>query len=474
MVAVIGSLAGLAVVVILQNVVGGMILANTVEIPEIPIDWRLVAMTVAIAFGVSIVMGIAPARLSARKDLALAISSGGRFAGRTRTRLRTAFAVVQIALSLTLLVGALLFTATLQNLRRLDPGFQSKGVTAYDLEFRTQGYRPERISAFYRELLARVSSMPGITAAAVAVGAPMFGGEIGMVRSFRPEDAASWQRYLFSRVSADYFTVMGIGLVSGRSFTPEETREQAPETSIVISESLARRVYGTSPAVGQVLTIPQSFGEPRHDVRIIGVAEDVRWDDLTGSPPLMLYRPLNTMTELESLFVRSLDRTDLTIAMVRDAVKAIDPALPMRARVMEELVSLMLTQQRTFAWVLRLLASIGFLLAALGIHGLVSQAVVERNREFGIRLAVGAKRHEIVGLVLRSTLTMVAAGTMLGSLLAAVLAFALRSRLFGITPGHPVPYIAALAALFLVVLMASLAPAWSASRSDPSDVLRSE
>jgi ABC-type antimicrobial peptide transport system permease subunit len=141
---------------------------------------------------------------------------------------------------------------------------------------------------------------------------------------------------------------------------------------------------------------------------------------------------------------------------------------------MDDVVSLNLGQQRVFAWVLGLLAAIGFALAAIGIHGLVSQSVVERTREFGIRLAVGAAPREIVRLVLRAALFVVAAGVPLGAALAVMLAYALRNRLFGVTPLDPSAYLAATGALMLVVLAASLPPAFVASRANPADVLRAE
>jgi ABC-type antimicrobial peptide transport system permease subunit len=223
------------------------------------------------------------------------------------------------------------------------------------------------------------------------------------------------------------------------------------------------------------LKIPAVLGEPQHEVRIVGVAEDVRWDDLIEAPPFMIYRPIRKTSVLNStLLVRSADRPDQVISRVHDEVKSLDPALPLVARTMDEVMSLKLGQQRTFAWVLGLLAAIGFALAAIGIHGLVSQSVVERTREFGIRLAVGAGPRQIVRLVLRSAFFIVAVGAPLGCALAVMLAIALRNRLFGITPLNPSVYIAAIGALVLVVLAASLWPAYSASRAHPADVLRAE
>jgi putative ABC transport system permease protein len=474
-VAAIGCLAGLVIVSIARTLVGGTVLAGGFYFPEIPFDWRLMGMTVGLAFCTGIFMGVSSARFTIRLDLAAIIAGSGRTATRTVSRLRTGLAVVQMALSLTLLVGAVLFIGTLRNLRALDLGFDPKGMTAYALSFRTQGYTPERIALLYSELLEKLSAMPGITAAAVAYGSPMFGGEIGMGRNFNPLGDREEHRYAYSQVSPGYFDALGITMITGQGFSAEEPFRPGPETGVVISESLARHLYGTTAAVGHLLEIPKTPSEPQHDVRIVGVAEDVRWDDLAETPPFMIYRPIRAASVLNSrLLVRSTDRTEHVISGVRDAVKSLDSALPMQWQIMEEVVSLKLGQQRTFAWVLGLLAAIGFALAAIGIHGLVSQSVVERNREFGIRLAVGAGPREIVGLVLRSALCIVVVGAPLGCALALMLALGLRNRLFGVTPLDFSAYVAAIGALVLVVLAATLWPAYSASRANPSEVLRAE
>jgi putative ABC transport system permease protein len=296
-----------------------------------------------------------------------------------------------------------------------------------------------------------------------------------MVRGFNPLGDSEPHRYESSEVSTGYFDALGVSLIAGKGIAAEETFRPGPETGVVISESLARHLYGKTAAVGRILTIPKMLGEPQHEVRIAGVAEDVRWHDLAGASPFMIYRPIRRASALNStVLVRSADRTDRVISRVRDAVKSLDPSLPVHAQGMDDVVSRELGEQRTLAWVLGLLAAMGFALAAIGIYGLVSQSTVERTREFGIRLAVGADPRDIVRLVLRSALFIVAVGVPLGCALAVTLALALRSRLFGITPLDPVAYVASIGALVVVVLAAGLWPAYTASRGNPADVLRAE
>jgi predicted permease len=472
-VAAAGSLIGLVLVAVVQAIVGGVVVANF-ELPSVSLDWRLVLMTMGLAAGVAVFMAVAPVRL-ARRDLTSTIRDPRHSSARTVARFRISLAILQLALSLTLMVGALLFVGTLRNLQAMDPGFNSRGVISYQLAFRTQGYSPERSRVFYRDLLPRLAKLPAVTAAAVSDGGPMLGGGVGW-RVFVPGDASNEAHPVTTQeVTTDYFKALGISIVVGRVFDAEEVLRGSRETSVVISESLARRLFGGVPAVGRRLTVPKVVDQPSYEVQVVGVAEDVRFDNLTSPPPGIVYRPMSgSFGTYDSFLVRSTSLADRVIPLVREQVRALDPELPIQAVVMDEVVSLRLGQQRIFAWVLGILATIGFLLAAIGIHGLISQAVVERTREFGIRLAVGASRKQIVQLVLRSAFVVVAIGAPLGIALAAALARIVRSRLFGISAGDPIVYTVAIAALLAVVVGASFTPAWIASRSNPTDILRAE
>jgi predicted permease len=371
------------------------------------------------------------------------------------------------------MIGALLFIGTLQNLRAVNPGFQANGMTLYRPLLRTQGYSPEGGLLLFQEVLARLASTPGITTAGIAHGVPLAGGAISS-RVFLPgQDPETGVRVQYSEVSSGYFDAVGTPLIAGRIFTTDETLRGGLEESVIISESLARRLYGSVLAVGKSLMFP-SRSEPVR-LQIIGVARDVNWDDLAETPPFIVYRPMTRFNPTNIHFVvRSPEEPVAIVSKVRKLIREIDPSLSVEPMTMNQVLSIRMAQQRAFAWVLGLLATMGFMLAFLGIHGLVFQWVTERTPEFGIRIAVGAGRQQIIRLVLRSTLIVVAVGLPLGVALAAVLARVLQNRLFGVSAGEPVAYISAIAALLLIVLGASIIPALSAARSNPADVLRAE
>jgi predicted permease len=391
------------------------------------------------------------------------------------TRLRTGLAVTQLVLSLTLLIGALLFVSSLRNLRAVDAGFDPAGVTTYRFGTRLQGYDETRLRAFYRDLTARLDQVPQIEAVAVADGTPMLFGGITWPVEMPGQGRESRFPVQAQYVTPEYFHALGIQLRAGRTFTDDEVF-RADETAVVASESLVRRLFGSPDVVGRALTFSATYSDPARDVRIVGVAEDVRLNDLAARPPEIVYRPmLEAHGTNDVLIVRSSSRTADAIAAVRAATASLDPALPVTmAEELNAAVSARLAEERLAAWVLGALAVLGFALAAIGIHGLVSQGVVERMREFGIRLSIGATRGQIVRLVLRSAVRLAAIGVPLGLLAAAASSRLVGSRLFGVEPLDAGLYATAVLALLIVVLLAGLAPALRASRANPVDVLRAE
>jgi predicted permease len=481
-----GALLGVALAAGVKAVLDGsrMPFAGVVDIV---IDWRLLAIAMAIAVAIGTFLSVAPARLAARSDLALAIGRGGRSAIRSSVRLRTGLAALQLALSLILLVGALLFVQTLHNLRRVDLGVDLHGVTTFAFAARGQGYTSERTMRFSQDLLERVRQLPGIEAVSVSGNLPVGGVRHGS-RVLPPKEAAETLaksnreafaaaiRILTNDVSPEYFKAFGMRFLTGRTFTEAEAYTEGIEPAVIISASLAERLYGTTNAVGRLVTFPAQGNLPRHDAPVVGVVNDVRWGNPTRPVELLLYRPFADSAGLGQIFaVRASAGSPDVVRMVRAEAAKLDPMLPMaRDRTLVALLDERLTQERTSAWTFATLAGLGFLLAAVGIHGLVSQTVADRMREFGLRLAIGATRLEVVRLVLRSALLVIAIGAPLGLLMAGLGSQYIESRLFGVKPLDAVIYTVASLTLAAVVVLASLAPAWRASRVDPVDVLRVE
>ena len=474
LVALAGGLAGLALVPIVRGV-GRRMLDSVGGRFDVSIDWTLVAATTALAVAVGVILGGLPARLAARTSLAAVVSGGSRAAGRVGARWRTGFAALQLVFSLTLLVGALLFVSTLANLRHADAGFDPTDVTTARFGFRMVGRSGEAVAEFFRRVVPVVQAQPGIAAVAVADGTPMLGGGTGL-RPHRPgDDPETATRVDTSNVSAEYFRTLGIDLIDGRAFAPDDEYWSGQPPGVVVSQSLARRLFGEERALGHLLTFPATLGTPAHDVPIVGVAEDVRADGPMEALPEIAYLPFAEPRAVnEVLLVRSTLPAADVARLIRDTAAAIEPGLPVTIESMEGIVTMRLGQERLFAWVLSVLAGLGFLLAVVGIHGLVSQTVVERTREFGVRLAIGASRGQIMRLVFRSALLVMLIGAPVGLVVAYFASRVVESRLYGVRPADPAVYATAIGALLIVVFLASLIPARTASRANPVDVLRAE
>lgn len=281
-------------------------------------------------------------------------------------------------------------------------------------------------------------------------------------------------------ISPGYFRTLGISLVRGRGFTEEDFIRPSDGTCgpVVISQSLARQLFGDGDAVGRFVTTPRTLARPSRDCIVVGVANDIRWRSLGEAPEPFLYQSLGRADfgmSTAVVLVRSSLPTLQVAAAVQQVASRIDSAVPLfEDRAFSEWVDRDLAEQRIFARVLGLLALVGFMLAAVGLHGLVAQTVAERTREFGIRTALGARRLSILGIVIGQAATLAGVGVAIGLVTAAGFSRVLESRLFGVQGFDLQVYAGAAAALASVVLIASLGPAAAATRVDPVDALRTE
>jgi len=347
-------------------------------------------------------------------------------------------------------------------------------VTRASFEFGVQGYPSQRSLQFLQDVTARLQAENSTFRVAFGDTVPLSGSGTG-TRVFgsgqKPEDAFGAS---VVEVSPDYFAALGIRILSGRTFTAEEGRATGFEPGVLVSETLAGQLYGTTDVVGRVVTFARSAAGPQRDIPIVGVTADIRWRDPTAEPPPMLFRPAGSMSPLNNvLVVRSAGGTADALRRIRAVAASLDPALPIGASgPLDGLIDLRLSEERLFARVLTALAIIAFLLAAVGLHGLVSQSVVERTREFGVRLALGASRAQIIHLVFRSSLLIIAIGVPLGLGLAYGGSLLVSNRLHGVKPGEPWVFVLGVTRLVAVAVLASLTPARSASRANPVDVLR--
>jgi predicted permease len=473
-----GALAGVALAFVVKEFVAALVYPPVSMWPEfnVPLDLRVLAITLGVSIGCGVVAGLAPALAGIRTRT---VDISGATAGRTvvwRHRLRGSLAVAQLALSLALVTGAFLLVATLRNLLAIDVGFDITGVSVHRLDSSRQGYTPERTLAYYRAVFGRLQETPGMTASLSATA-------WGSNRRIRIQDSANATGALVAvmanAVTPSFFDVLSIRLIGGRAFTNEEALADpsASPALVIVNETLARRLFGANNPIGQRVVIPPVAKDPAHELTVIGVVRDARWT-LTGDPPLEMYLPLmHPAYSLDSaaLLIKSADTTQAVTERAKMAAMAIDPALPIKQSVpFSAELKYRLSERTTFAWVLSALGWLGLLLAAVGLTGLLAQAVAERTKEFGIRMAIGSGRAAIFRLVMRQAAWIGGLGTVIGLGLAAFGSRFIASQLYGVAPTSGPVYGLAAFVLVTTVFLAGLWPARTATRIQPVDALRTE
>jgi predicted permease len=470
-----GGATALGLILVTRQLLGSAVETRYGSI-DIPVNWQLAAIAFTVSVVVGLVLTLLAAGLTKRRAAADTLAGSGQPGGRVGRRVRVSLAAVQVALSLTLVVGALLFAGSLRHLRAMDTGFDFRGVIRTSFDFGVIGYAPERSRQFLIDVTERLRLEHPAMRVAFSETTPLFGNGTGYPVFAPGLSRDEVFRASVLEVSEDYFEVFGIPLLAGRGFSRAEARTTGTEPAVVVSETLARRLYGTPNVVGRVVTFAAVASAAQHDVQIVGVTKDVHWSGFTVAPPPLLFIPAGNLFPFNNaLVVRSGLPSDDVARRVRAVASAIDPAVPISvAEPMEARIDARLSEERLSARVFGALAIIGFVLAAVGLHGLVSQTVVERRREFGVRMAIGATRGRIMRLVLRSTVLIAAVGLPLGAALAYAGARLVESRLYGVTPGEPLVFVLSALAILAVAVLASLIPARAAATANPVDILRTD
>ncbi|HSK18917.1 MAG TPA: ABC transporter permease [Longimicrobiales bacterium] len=431
------------------------------------IDVRALSFALAVSLVAGILAGLAPALQSTRPSLVPGLRGEGNG---SRLRLRSGLLVAQMAFSMLLLVVGGLFGRALVQARSIDPGFDPRGVQIATLDFRLTNHDSTSGRQFADALLERTRTIPGVQMAALARMIPLDGGSFGLGgiavagRESMREDGrweADW-----NIVTPDYFDVMRIPLVAGRSFSDAD-RTGAPDVAI-INQTLANLIWDGD-AVGQTFTNGERI------VTVIGIARDAKYRTLGEPARGFIYVPLAQRYFAEmSLLVRGEPGAALA-APIRNVVADLDPALPILvSETMEEHTAIGLFPQRIALVVAASLGLVALLLSVLGIYGVTAYGVARRTREIGIRLALGSPRERVLGLVLRQGMVLAGAGVGIGLLMTLGVARLLESLLFGVPGTDMVALGGAALLLVLAALVASWVPALRASRVDPAVALRSD
>jgi predicted permease len=473
----LGGLAGLAVARWGSGMLLQLASSGTSAIPlDVTVDWRVVTFAMVVSLLTGVAFGLVPALRLARTDMGDAIKSGGRVIGPVARRglfpLGKSLVVVQVALALTLLVGAVLFLRTFHNLLQVDTGFERERIVTARFDPRLAQISEDRLPALYDRLLEEARRIPGVQAASLALSGAATGSQriSSYVVRGKPQRPAGEDSAREEYIEPGYFTLMSIPLLRGREFGPQDS-PKAPDV-ILINESLARKFFGDEDPIGQRM----GYDTPA-EMEIIGVVRDARIDGLREPPPPMIYHSLRQHPDefARNLYLRVNGPVDGMKTSLARAMTAAAPNLAVR-----EIVTLGELTERTVAnerLISRLTAGFGLLavfVACLGLYATVSYSVARRTNEIGVRLALGADPGQVRALVLRETTALVAAGSVFGLLLGvAVLGYA-RSLLYGLSPRDPATLAGSALALFTLGVLAGIVPAWRASRVDPIRALRSE
>jgi predicted permease len=443
----------------------------------VPLDSRVVLFAVLLSLSVGLVFSVAPAVRTSRAEAAETLKAGSASLTHRNLRVGSVLTALQLATSLTLVVGALLLTATIRELSRVDLGFQADAVYAFTVRPAALGYPPEQGAIYREEFGRRLRQMPGVEQVATVVrGAPFVSGTVGTrIRAhgsgelLEPESAQI--------ISPGYFDTLRIPLRTGRVFTAEDfgLDGRAVRQVVVLSETAARQLFGTLAAVGQRVEY-RVIGRVGQSYEVIGIVGDVRTASLTGPVEAMVYEPaaLGGPVRAEAtVLVRTTGGVNVA-AQASTIGAALNPSLPVGpVRSMQEAISRSRAEWDVLARLMTTLAVIAGLLAAVGLYGVIAFGVAARRREFGIRLALGAPPAQLVGLVLRRTALIAGVGLVLGLGGAAAFSRSLGSRLFGVGPFDPTVWGMATTVFLVIALIASWRPARRAAYVDPVSALRS-
>ncbi len=434
-------------------------------------DWTFVVFALVLSCASSFVFGFIPALRASKVDLAGVMKDELSPRGGSRSRLRSALVIAQVAVSLLLLVGAGLVVRSLAAARTANVGFDERHVTAVTLDLQSSGYDADRGRLFYERVLDALRAQPGNESASLASILPLT-----LVDSNSTEFAVEGResrrgedmRLMVNRVSAGYLETLRIPLLSGRDFAKADRESSLPVA--IVNETMARRYWQTPEhALGNRIRIAR-----REWRTIVGVARDIKYARVTELPRPHVYLPaMQNYSSSMVLHVRSQDAESALLARIRSTIETLDPNVPIvRANMLGDQTRSALSIFTMAAGTLTVFGAIAMLLTAIGTYGLVSYAARQSTHEIGIRIAVGADRKDLLVRFLRRGLSLGAAGAACGLVLSLLVARLLTSVLYGVSPTDVVAFTAALSLVMTIVLLASLIPAWRASRTDPVVALR--
>jgi putative ABC transport system permease protein len=475
--AVAGSICGLFLAFAISRMLVAFISTQQNQIfLDLGMDWRVLAFTTALAALTTVSFGLAPAMRSTRAEPATLLQSGSRGStgGRERFSLRRILIVSQVGLSVVLLMGALLFVRSLRNLTTLNVGFQQTGILVTSVDFRRLQLPDERFTEYKRDLVKRVQAIPGVESAAHAMLVP-FGGSTwndNVINEGSDQDAGvAWENFL----DPGYFKTVGTPLLTGRDFDDRDTATSVKVA--IVNQAFARKILKVDDPLGKRFRIHEAPGKPRPLYEIVGVTADNKFQDMHEEFLPFMYFP-STQEEKPSpddqILIRSSLPITTLIASMKETIADVNPSIDLEFLVFKTRIQDSLLQDELMATLSGFFGFLAALLAAIGLYGVMSYMVIQRTKEIGIRMAIGANRAHVLRMILREATVLTVTGLVIGAGLALAAAQAAKSMLYGLKPRDPLTLVLAVVTLSAVAALASFLPAYRASKLDPLTALRYE
>ena len=472
----IASAGAIAGVLLARNLSRFLVSFLNVEV-DLSMDWRVLGFAAAAALLTSMLFGLAPALRVTRSSPGAAMKAAGRGMTSTRERfgLRRALVVTQIALSLVLLMSALLFVRSLQNLLTVDTGYRHEGVLIAYLDASNANLPPARAKSINREWLDRIRATPGVYGAATASIVPLRSESwtLGIKAAGTRKQGQGSSR--FSWVSDEYFRTMGAPLVAGRDFNQRDT-PTSPKVAIV-NEAFARELLDRGNPIGQTFRTAAEPGYPETLYEVVGLVRNTKYNDIRADFEPIVFADASQLTN-EATYAQVLIRSTIPLTQltssVRNTIRDVSPGIDVSFTALKTQILEKLLPERLMATLSGFFGFLAAVLATIGLYGVVSYMVTRRTNEIGIRLALGASRRDVVRMILREAGILLGMGLLAGTALALACGRAASSVLFNLHPYDPATLAIAIGSLAAIALAASLGPALRAANLDPMVALREE
>jgi predicted permease len=441
---------------------------------SIATDWRVLLFSAIIAGLTCVLFGTVPAIRGANADPihSLKASQRGLAGNRERFSLQRLMVVAQVAVSMMLLVGALLFVRSYRNLLTIDTGMRERGITIGYFGFPKERVKPEDAARFKRRFVENIRNIPGVENAAETTHVPLSGGawshavQVGSV-SGDP---------LFTYVSPSYFSTMAIPLLSGRSFTADDT-ETSP-LALIVNQAFVRKYFAGADPVGKPVHVLPEPQYPERTYQVVGTIADTKYGDVREATPPMAFVPIDQLPVTAqgngmAIMIASEGGPD-TVSAIRSRMQADHPGLIQQYFNFEEGIRDNLVRERMLAMLAGAFGLLAVVLVIVGLYGVLSYLISRRSNEIGIRIALGASRQNVIGMVMRDTGVMMLIGLAFGAVFALLAGKSVGSFLFGLTAYDPLTLGFAAVLLAVVAALTSWLPARKAARLNPVAALRSE